>query len=98
MTGRDSICVMPTGQGKSVCYQIPAMLLQGTTMVISPLIALMKDQVAALVRNGIPAAYLNSTLNPVQQEKVLNNIANGMYKLVYVTPERLSSVHQFVFL
>ena len=90
MTGRDSICVMPTGQGKSVCYQIPAMLLQGTTMVISPLIALMKDQVAALVRNGIPAAYLNSTLNPVQQEKVLNNIANGMYKLVYVTPERLS--------
>lgn len=90
MTGRDCICVMPTGQGKSICYQIPAMLLQGITMVISPLIALMKDQVAALVRAGIPAAYLNSTLNLSQQAKVLNNIANGKYKLVYVAPERLS--------
>lgn len=89
MTGRDCICVMPTGQGKSVCYQIPAMLLQGTAMVISPLIALMKDQVAALVRAGIPAAYLNGTLNASQQDKVLRNIAAGKYKLVYVTPERL---------
>ena len=90
MSGRDCICVMPTGQGKSICYQIPAMLMQGITIVISPLIALMKDQVAALVRAGIPAAYLNSTLNSHQQEKVLNNILNGKYKLIYVAPERLS--------
>jgi len=90
LTGRDSLCVMPTGQGKSLCYQIPAMLLQGVTLVVSPLISLMKDQTAALIRNGIPAAYLNGTLNSVQQDKVLRNIVAGKYKVVYVAPEKLS--------
>lgn len=90
LAGRDVLCVMPTGRGKSVCYQIPAKILQGTALVISPLISLMKDQVAALIRTGIPAAYLNSTLNSLQQDKALQNIAAGKYKVVYVSPERLS--------
>lgn len=90
LAGRDCVCVMPTGQGKSVCYQIPAMLLKGTALVISPLISLMKDQVAAQVRMGIPAAFLNSMLSRSQQNKVFHNISEGKYKLVYVSPEKLS--------
>ena len=90
LEGRDCICVMPTGRGKSVCYQIPAMLLKGTALVVSPLISLMKDQVAALIRMGIPAAYLNSTMSLSEQHRTLNEMAEGRFKLVYTSPERLS--------
>ena len=87
--GRDVLAVMPTGGGKSVCYQIPALLRPGVTLVISPLISLMKDQVTALVQNGVRAAYLNSTLTAGQYVKALANMRNGVYKIVYVAPERL---------
>ncbi|MBR6966637.1 MAG: DNA helicase RecQ [Clostridia bacterium] len=90
MAGRDCLCVMPTGQGKSVCYQIPAMLLQGTALVISPLISLMKDQTEALIRTGIPAACLNGSLYQAEQKKVLRGLAEGKYKVLYVAPERLA--------
>ncbi|MBE6725284.1 MAG: DNA helicase RecQ [Ruminococcaceae bacterium] len=87
--GRDALAVMPTGGGKSLCYQIPALLLPGVTLVISPLISLMKDQVMALVQNGVRAAYLNSTLTAGQYSRALANVRNGVYKIVYVAPERL---------
>ena len=87
--GRDVLAVMPTGGGKSVCYQIPALLLPGVTLVISPLVSLMKDQVTALVENGVRAAYLNSTLTASQYSRALANMRNGVYKIVYVAPERL---------
>lgn len=89
LDGRDAVCVMPTGAGKSVCYQIPALMLDGITLVISPLISLMKDQVNALTQNGIPAAYLNSSLTSLQYVRVIENIRRGAYKLIYVAPERL---------
>ena len=89
--GRDVLAVMPTGGGKSVCYQIPALLRPGVTLVISPLISLMKDQVSSLVQNGVRAAYLNSTLTAGQYGKALANMKNGVYKIVYVAPERLST-------
>ena len=80
---------MPTGAGKSICYQIPAILMDGITLVISPLISLMKDQVHALLEAGIPAAYINSSLTPAQQYKVIQNAKQYKYKLIYVAPERL---------
>ena len=89
LQGRDALCVMPTGAGKSVCYQVPAMLFSGITLVISPLISLMKDQVNALTQNGIRAAYLNSSLTPMQYARAMENIRNGMYRIVYIAPERL---------
>lgn len=89
LSGRDALCVMPTGAGKSVCYQVPALLFSGVTLVVSPLISLMKDQVNALTQNGIRAAYLNSSLTAAQYGKVLENIRLGMYKILYVAPERL---------
>lgn len=89
LAGRDAFGVMPTGGGKSLCYQIPALLLEGLTLVVSPLISLMKDQVAALKEAGIPAAYLNSSLNAVQQREVLRRAELGAYRLIYVAPERL---------
>ena len=89
--GRDALCVMPTGAGKSVCYQVPALMLPGITLVISPLISLMKDQVEALGQNGVRAAFLNSSLTPVQFGQALHNMENGAYKIVYVAPERLST-------
>lgn len=92
---RDSLCIMPTGGGKSICYQVPALLLSGMTIVISPLISLMKDQVDTLVSNGIPATFLNSTVSATEQSKILNDMKNGVYKLVYVSPERLE-INQFV--
>ncbi len=91
LVGRDVLCVMPTSAGKSICYQIPALLLSGITIVISPLISLMKDQVSALVQNGVRAAYVNSTLTSAQYSTVLDRIANGAYKIIYVAPERLDS-------
>ncbi len=89
LSGSDVLCVMPTGAGKSLCYQVPALILDGITLVVSPLIALMKDQVAYLVQNGIPAAYINSSLNSTQYARVIQNIYSLKYKIVYVAPERL---------
>ena len=89
LSGRDVFGIMPTGGGKSICYQIPALLLPGITLVISPLISLMKDQVAALKAAGVPAAYINSTLNGAQVQAVYRNLLAGRYKIVYVAPERL---------
>ena len=91
LTGRDALCVMPTGAGKSVCYQVPALLLPGIALVISPLISLMKDQVESLTQAGVHAAYLNSSLTPAQYSRALHNLSEGLYKLVYVAPERLST-------
>lgn len=87
--GRDVLAVMPTGAGKSICYQIPAVLSEGITLVISPLISLMKDQVGALNQNGIPAAYLNSSLTPRQYSLAIERAKAGAYKIIYVAPERL---------
>jgi ATP-dependent DNA helicase RecQ len=87
--GRDVLCVMPTGGGKSLCYQLPALAREGTTIVVSPLIALMKDQVDALQRLGIPAKLINSTLTASEQDDVMAQMAAGKLKLVYVAPERL---------
>lgn len=89
LAGRDAFGVMPTGGGKSLCYQIPALLLEGLTLVVSPLISLMKDQVAGLKEAGIPAAYLNSSLTAAQQQEVLRRAELGAYRLIYVAPERL---------
>ena len=89
LAGRDAFGVMPTGGGKSLCYQLPALLLEGLTLVVSPLISLMKDQVAALKEAGIPAAFLNSSLTAGQQREVLRRAEAGAYRLIYVAPERL---------
>lgn len=97
LIGKDVLAIMPTGGGKSVCYQLPAMLLDGLTIVISPLIALMKDQVDALQANGIRAAFLNSTLSNAEQNNIINATRNGEIKLLYLAPERLfSNGMQFV--
>ena len=87
--GRDVLAVMPTGAGKSICYQLPALLLPGITVVVCPLISLMQDQVQALIQMGVRAAYINSSLTENQCRKALANACNGMYKIVYVAPERL---------
>ena len=89
LRGQDVMAVMPTGAGKSVCYQVPALLLPGLTLVISPLISLMQDQVRALVAAGVPAAYLNNSLNDWQKELMLRRAREGQYKIIYVAPERL---------
>lgn len=91
LSGRDALCVMPTGGGKSLCYQIPALLLPGITLVVSPLISLMKDQVAALKSAGAPAAYINSSLTGEQIRTVYARTRKGAYKLIYVAPERLET-------
>ncbi len=90
-SGRDVVCVMPTGAGKSLCYQVPAMLFSGLTIVISPLISLMQDQVKSLVQSGIRAAYINSTLTPGQYRDVLRMMREGICKIVYISPERLEN-------
>ena len=92
MQSRDALGIMPTGAGKSLCYQIPAMLLPGVTLVISPLISLMRDQVQALVANGIPAAFLNSSLTETQYNKAIASARSGQYKIIYIAPERLLSL------
>ncbi|BDG80294.1 MULTISPECIES: DNA helicase RecQ [Bacillus] len=88
---QNTACIMPTGGGKSICYQIPALILEGTTIVISPLISLMKDQVDALEEAGIRAAYINSTQTNQEIYERLNGLKEGAYKLFYITPERLTS-------
>ena len=87
----DVLAIMPTGGGKSICYQVPALLLDGITLVISPLISLMKDQVDALKTMGINAAYINSSLSSKDFNEILENIRNDEYKIIYVAPERLDS-------
>lgn len=87
--GRDVLGIMPTGAGKSICYQVPALMFDGITIVVSPLISLMKDQVSTLVQSGVAAAYINSSLTHAQYLKVLQNTESGKYKIIYVAPERL---------
>lgn len=89
--GQNTICVMPTGGGKSMCYQIPALVMEGTTIVVSPLISLMKDQVDALLAAGIPAAYINSSLGFEEVRETLHDVQRGAIKLLYIAPERLDS-------
>ncbi len=98
LRGRDVLCVMPTGAGKSLCYELPALLLPGTTLVVSPLIALMKDQTGQLARRGIPAAALHSGLSRKEIRRTLQKARQGKIKLLYLSPERLrsSSFRRFV--
>lgn len=91
LEGRDCLCVMPTGGGKSLCYQLPALVLDGLTIVVSPLIALMKDQVDQLRELGLPVTYINSTLSPDEQSERLQAVASGQIKMVYAVPERFRS-------
>jgi ATP-dependent DNA helicase RecQ len=96
LSGKDTVALMPTGGGKSICYQIPALALGGITVVVSPLIALMKDQVDALRQYDIPAAYLNSTLSTYEQRLVFDQLRAGALKLLYVAPERLVGEGSFL--
>ena len=91
LNGRDILAVMPTGAGKSLCYQVPAMLLSGITLVISPLISLMQDQVKALNEAGVDAAFINSSLSEKELNDTFKNAYKGHYKIIYVAPERLMS-------
>jgi ATP-dependent DNA helicase RecQ len=91
LSGKNTAGIMPTGGGKSICYQIPALMLEGVTLVISPLISLMKDQVDSLTVQGIPATYINSTLSASEVEERMEETSLGEYKLLYVAPERLES-------
>jgi ATP-dependent DNA helicase RecQ len=91
LSGRDAFVLMPTGGGKSLCYQLPALKMSGLTLVVSPLIALMKDQVDALRANGIAAAFINSTLNPMEIDKVQTEAQTGKLKILYAAPERLAN-------
>ncbi len=91
LDGDDSIVIMPTGKGKSLCYQLTALLLEGVTVVVSPLIALMKDQVDGLVARGLPATFINSSLSWQERDHRIRELEQGSYKLVYVAPERFRS-------
>src|SRR5580765_2766732 len=89
LAGRDVFALLPTGGGKSLCFQLPALLRDGLTIVVSPLIALMKDQVDALVTAGIPATFLNSTLGEKEAKARWRGLHRGQYRMLYVAPERL---------
>ena len=89
LLGKDALGIMPTGAGKSLCFQVPSMVMEGITLVISPLVSLMKDQVTSLVAAGVPAAFFNSSLTERQYLKALEFAAVGKYKIIYVAPERL---------
>src|SRR5437016_14624819 len=93
LNGEDVVVVMPTGGGKSLCYQLPAILLDGVTIVVAPLIALMKDQVDALLARGIPATLINSTILAAEQRERIRQMRNGEFRLVYTAPERYTSQH-----
>ena len=95
LEGKEALVVMPTGSGKSLCYQLPALMLEGATIVVSPLIALMKDQVDALLARGLPATFINSSINPGEQFARINGLRHGQFKIVYIAPERFRS-SQFV--
>ena len=90
LQGRDALGVMPTGAGKSMCYQIPGIVMPGLALVVSPLVSLMGDQVRALIEAGVRGSYLNSTLTPGQQRTVMKRAVEGTYKIMYVAPERLA--------
>jgi len=90
--GRHVLAVLPTGAGKSLCYQVPALLAEGLTLVVSPLISLMQDQVASLRKRGIAAAYLNSTLAQADRRTILRLALSGQVRLLYCAPERLASL------
>ena len=98
MAGNDAFVLMPTGSGKSICYQIPAILLPGVGLVVSPLIALMQDQVAALRQNGVKAEFLNSSLSVIEARRVEARVSSGEVDILYVAPERLltESFQQFL--
>ncbi len=98
LDGRDSVVVLPTGGGKSLCYQAPAMCREGLAVVVSPLISLMKDQVDALVSNGIPAAFVNSTQSGAERSRVVDDLRSGRVKLLYVSPEKLVQDRMIEFL
>src|SRR5437868_13806813 len=89
LAGRDSIVVLPTGGGKSLCFQAPAVVRDGLAVVVSPLISLMKDQVDTLVGNGVPAVLYNSSLTAEQKSAAIAGLRQGRYRLLYVSPERL---------
>jgi len=91
LSGRDVMGVMPTGAGKSLCYQVPALIMDGVTLVVSPLISLMKDQVAQLKGAGVPAAFINSSLSSAQSALAMGRAESGWYKIIYVAPERLGT-------
>ncbi|HEY6188531.1 MAG TPA: RecQ family ATP-dependent DNA helicase [Pyrinomonadaceae bacterium] len=93
LEGHDTVVVMPTGGGKSLCYQLPALMMEGATVVVSPLIALMKDQVDALHARGLPATFINSSITFEEQKARIQALRRGEYKLVYVAPERFRSAH-----
>ncbi|HYP01727.1 MAG TPA: ATP-dependent DNA helicase RecQ, partial [Pyrinomonadaceae bacterium] len=93
LEGHDTVVVMPTGGGKSLCYQLPALMNEGATVVVSPLIALMKDQVDALHARHLPATFINSSIDFEEQKARISGIRQGKYKLVYVAPERFRSAH-----
>jgi RecQ family ATP-dependent DNA helicase len=93
LEGRDTVVVMPTGGGKSLCYQLPALMKEGATVVVSPLIALMKDQVDALLARNLPATFINSSITFEEQKERIRGVRQGRYKLVYVAPERFRSTH-----
>ena len=92
LSNKDCLVIMPTGGGKSICFQLPSLLFKGTTLVISPLIALMKDQVDGLIANGIPAAFFNSSQSAEEQQDILDRTHKGELKLLYVAPESLQGL------
>src|SRR5438445_11505685 len=91
LSGRPTIAILPTGGGKSLCYQLPALMLEGVTVVVSPLIALMKDQIDFLQRRGIEAARLDSSLAASEQREIVERLRTGALKLLYVAPERFNN-------
>jgi ATP-dependent DNA helicase RecQ len=91
LEGKDCLIIMPTGAGKSICYQVPAIAMKGTMIVISPLISLMKDQVEALQANGVEAAFINSSIDPKTERERLQKLEKGQLKLLYLSPERLQT-------
>lgn len=91
LVGKDVMGIMPTGAGKSICFQVPALMLSGITIVISPLISLMKDQVNSLIQCGVPCAYINGSLSETQITRVMAEMLRGKYKIIYVAPERLET-------
>src|SRR3990167_5090629 len=91
LDGQDTLVIMPTGGGKSLCYQLPALVLQGITVVVSPLIALMKDQVDSLTAKNIPATFINSSITQSEIEGRVRRMMSGAFRLVYIVPERFKS-------